>query len=100
VFLVRSFLLVSRSTVRWEDWDVQMVFGGEQQPFGTSVCGPMGRLGCSDRVLWCATAFWLVGQLSNLRNLIFRHYLVVSSCLFWAVSGPMGGFGCSDSVLC
>jgi hypothetical protein len=58
------------------------VIGGEQQPFVTSVSGPMVGLGCSDRVLWCATAFCLVGQLSNGRFVMFRHCLVVSSCLF------------------
>jgi hypothetical protein len=28
------------------------VFCGEQLPFGWSVSGPMGGLGCSDNVLW------------------------------------------------
>jgi hypothetical protein len=50
------------------------VFCGEQLPFGWSVSGPMGGLGCSE---FCG------------EQLPFG----------WSVSGPMGGLGCSDSVL-
>jgi hypothetical protein len=51
-FLVSSCILAGCSAVRWANWDVQTVFCGEQLPFGRSVSGPMGGLGCSDIVLW------------------------------------------------
>jgi hypothetical protein len=123
-FVVRSCLLAGRSAVRLADWDVQTVFCGEQLPFGWSVSGPMGGLGCSDSVFWGAAAFWLVGQRSCGRIRMFRLCFMVSSCLLagrsgvrWSdwdvetlfcgeklpfgrsVSGPMGGLGCSDIVL-
>jgi hypothetical protein len=48
---VNSCLLACRSTARWLDLAVQKEFCGEQLPFGWSVSGPMGGLGCSDSVL-------------------------------------------------
>jgi hypothetical protein len=100
------------------------MFCVEKLPFGWSVSGPMGGLGCSERVLWLEDAFGLDGQRPDRRIGMFRECFVVRSCLFsdrsafrwsdldvqtvfcgeqlpfgWSVSGPIGGLGGTDSVL-
>jgi hypothetical protein len=73
--------LAGRTGVRWAVWVCECLFCGVQLPFGWSVSGPMGGLGCSDSVLWWAAAFWLVGQRSDGRIGMIRQCFVVRNCL-------------------
>jgi hypothetical protein len=97
-FVVSSCLLAGRSAVRCADWDVQTVFCGEQLPFGWSVSGPMGELGCSDSILWCAAAFgWSVS--GPVGGLVCSVFCGEQLPFDRSVSGQMGGLVYSDSVL-
>jgi hypothetical protein len=86
VFCGEQLPLASRSSVAWVDCDFQTMFGGEHLPFAWSVSGPICVLGCSDCVLCCASAFWLVGQRSDGRIGIFRTCFVVYSSLLFGLS--------------